>query len=98
MKNARRSQFLDFVTANPRLLPDGLPKIEVAKQQGRSPIPTSQTCSNLLSLPIYKSREDLQLHLDEALLNGASGGFHELGLHDTVAAAADAAAALRNME
>ena len=55
MSNQERSDFLNFVTACPRLPPGGLGAlgIEVTAQRSQSKIPTAQTCVPKLYLPEY---------------------------------------------
>eukprot|EP00997_Jenningsia_sp_PLL12_P001279 NODE_12046_length_289_cov_11.608333_g11133_i0.p2 GENE.NODE_12046_length_289_cov_11.608333_g11133_i0~~NODE_12046_length_289_cov_11.608333_g11133_i0.p2 ORF type:complete len:68 (-),score=19.97 NODE_12046_length_289_cov_11.608333_g11133_i0:86-265(-) len=50
-------------------------RIEVVQWDGPSLMPTSQTCTNQLNLPVYTSREALLAHLEEAMLNNFD--FHE---------------------
>jgi len=78
MSNSDRSRFLDFVTACPRLPPGGLASlcIEIAPES-RSQYPRSRTCSNLMWLPSYATKEELHDKLHTALANSKDGGFHE---------------------
>jgi len=79
MTNKDRSKFLDFVTSCPRLPPGGLASlnIEIAPESSKSLYPRSRTCTNLMWLPQYTSREDLRERLHTALANSKDGGFHE---------------------
>merc|ERR1712070_134698 len=83
MSNQERSDFLNFVTACPRLPPGGLGAlgIEVAPQRTKSMIPTSQTCVPKLYLPDYADGAALLAGLLEAFKNAETGGFHERAIH-----------------
>lgn len=90
MTNQERSDFLNFVTACPRLPPGGLGAlgIEVTTQRTQSMIPTSQTCVPKLFLPEYVDGEALRAGMIEAFKNAAAKegiGFHEramyMGIH-----------------
>jgi len=79
MSNQERSDFLNFVTACPRLPPGGLGAlgIEVTAQRSQSMIPTAQTCVPKLYLPEYTDGAALRTGMMEAFKNADSGGFHE---------------------
>jgi len=79
MTNQERSDFLNFVTACPRLPPGGLGAlgIEVTSQRTQSMIPTAQTCVPKLYLPDYPDGEQLRSGMLEAFKNADIGGFHE---------------------
>lgn len=79
MTNKDRAKFLDFVTACPRLPPGGLASlnIEIAPESGKSLYPRSRTCTNLMWLPQYSTKEELRDKLHTALANSKDGGFHE---------------------
>jgi len=81
---AERSRFLDFVSSCPRLPPGGIAKFHVdvfpdssATKQG---FPRSRACANQLYLPPYRSREELQEKLHEAM--HSSAGHHEQRVRD----------------
>jgi len=67
----RRGQFLEFVTACPRLPPGGLPaaEISVSPAQPAGSLPRARTCTKELRLPKYKSRAQLEERLLWALDN-----------------------------
>jgi hypothetical protein len=79
MSNQERSDFLNFVTACPRLPPGGLGAlgIEVTSQRTQSMIPTAQTCVPKLYLPDYSDGVALRAGMIEAFKNADIGGFHE---------------------
>jgi len=79
MSNQERSDFLNFVTACPRLPPGGLGAlgIEVTSQRTQSMIPTAQTCVPKLYLPEYSNGTAMRAGMMEAFKNADSGGFHE---------------------
>jgi len=79
MSNQERSQFLNFVTACPRLPPGGLGAlgIEVTSQRTQSMVPTAQTCVPKLYLPDYADGTALRAGMIEAFKNADVGGFHE---------------------
>jgi len=81
MSNQERSDFLNFVTACPRLPPGGLGAlgIEITTQRTKSMIPTSQTCVPKLYLPEYPDGASLRAGMLEAFKNAETGGFHENG-------------------
>jgi len=77
MSNDQRQKFLKFATAVPRLVPD-LTLIVACKGKGGSRLPTAQTCTPQINLPIYRSRQELRAALHEAIVHSeADGGFHE---------------------
>jgi len=65
----RRGQFLEFVTASPRLPPGGLAGAElvVVPASPKGSLPRAHTCTNELQLPAYDSREELSVRLAEAM-------------------------------
>jgi hypothetical protein len=74
---AQRRSFLKFSTALPRLIP-GMTLTIACKGVGGSWLPTAQTCTPQLNLPVYASKKDLKMALKEAMANAdADGGFHE---------------------
>jgi len=81
MQNEKRSAFLDFVTATPRLPPGGLPQAGIKVATRASKIVWSQTCIRTLYLPEgVETADELRYALDEAFANAALGGFHEQNL------------------
>lgn len=80
MTPADRSALLRFVTSVPRRPLQGFgalqPKFCVQRVEytGGGVLPTSATCMNLLRLPRYKSREELQERLLYAVRNGVGFG------------------------
>lgn len=77
MKNDQRQKFLKFATAVPRLVPD-LTLIVACKGKGGSRLPTAQTCTPQINLPVYRNRRELRAALDEAIAHSeVDGGFHE---------------------
>jgi len=80
MSAADRSALLRFVTSVPRRPLQGFgalqPKFCVQRVEytGGGVLPTSATCMNLLRLPRYKSREELQERLLYAIRNGVGFG------------------------
>ena len=74
MNNRERAQFLEFVTAIPRLTPGT--RINVSYQRTGS-LPTARTCTYDLYLPAYKKHEELNRGIKEAVANGLKAGFHE---------------------
>ena len=80
MQPADRSALLRFVTSVPRRPLQGFgalqPRFCVQRVEyaGGGVLPTSATCMNLLRLPRYKSREELQERLLYAIRNGVGFG------------------------
>ena len=68
------AQFLEFVTAIPRLTPGT--RINVYFQRTGC-LPTARTCTYDLYLPPYKKQEELKKGIREAVANGLKAGFHE---------------------
>ncbi|CAL1159664.1 unnamed protein product [Cladocopium goreaui] len=64
-------QFLEFVTACPRLPHGGLAAAEIAvvPAQPKGSLPRAHTCTNELQLPSYDSLEELSAKLREAMDN-----------------------------
>lgn len=64
-------QFLEFVTACPRLPHGGLAAAEIAvvAAQPKSSLPRAHTCTNELQLPSYETLEELSKKLVEAMEN-----------------------------
>lgn len=71
MPPARRGQFLEFVTACPRLPQGGLAAAEIAiiPAHPKGSFPHAQTCTKELHLPEYDSPEHLSRMLSDALDN-----------------------------
>lgn len=71
MTPERKSQFLEFVTACPRLPHGGLAAAEIAvvPAQPKGSLPRAHTCTNELQLPSYDSLEELSAKLREAMDN-----------------------------
>jgi len=69
MKPERREDFLEFVTACPRLPPAGLAALEltVAPAQPPGSLPRSRTCTKELRLPRYESVDHLEKQLVTAM-------------------------------
>ncbi|CAK9007444.1 unnamed protein product [Durusdinium trenchii] len=67
----RKAQFLEFVTACPRLPHGGLAAAEIAvvAAQPKGSLPRAHTCTNELQLPSYNSLEELSAKLLEAIEN-----------------------------
>ena len=77
MPNRSRQRFLKFATAVPRLVPD-MHLVVACKGRAGSWLPTAQTCTPQINLPVYKNQADLCVALGEAIANSeADGGFHE---------------------
>ena len=80
MSAADRSALLRFVTSVPRRPLQGFgalqPKfcVQRVEYSGGGVLPTSATCMNLLRLPRYKSRDELQERLLYAIRNGVGFG------------------------
>ncbi|CAJ1335877.1 unnamed protein product [Effrenium voratum] len=71
-----KSQFLEFVTACPRLPHGGLAAAEIAVvAQPKGKLPRAHTCTNELQLPSYDSVEELSAKLFEAM--GSARGMYE---------------------
>ena len=71
MTPEQKSQFLEFVTACPRLPHGGLAAAEIAvvAAQPKGSLPRAHTCTNELQLPSYDSVEELSTKLREAMEN-----------------------------
>lgn len=71
MTAPRRSQFMDFVTACPRLPPGGLAAVEISisAAQPAGSLPRARTCTKELRLPKYETIDKLEERLFEALDN-----------------------------
>lgn len=70
----RRRQFLEFVTACPRLPHGGFAATEIVivPAHPKGSLPRAHTCTNELQLPAYESLEELSSKLAEAM-EGANG-------------------------
>lgn len=71
MTAPRRSQFMDFVTACPRLPPGGLAAVEISisAAQPAGSLPRARTCTKELRLPKYETIDKLEERLLVALDN-----------------------------
>lgn len=73
----RREDFLEFVTACPRLPPGGLAALEITVASAQPPgsLPRARTCTKELRLPKYESLEQLEERLSCAMDN--AGGLYD---------------------
>lgn len=73
----RREDFLEFVTACPRLPPAGLAALEITIAPAQPPgsLPRARTCTKELRLPKYESLEQLEERLACAMDN--AGGLYD---------------------
>jgi len=77
MTPERREDFLEFVTACPRLPPSGLATLEITVAPAQPPgsLPRARTCTKELRLPKYESLEQLEERLKSAMDN--AGGLYD---------------------